>query len=176
MVCSLQRATIMVAPSPTALLLVTFLFLSTTIHQSNAFVTLKPNSPPLTIAFAKEVPRRSLLATAAALLPATVTPRRTVAADDFESIASRAAAVSAQITSEENAALAAQEERKSELARQLKDDSRTIYDFELPVSGKSKTTRELVGEGVKAILVVNIKQDDPLARKNIPELIALADR
>lgn len=105
-----------------------------------------------------------------------MTPRRTVAADDFESIASRAAAVSAQITSEENAALAAQEERKSELARQLKDDSRTIYDFELPVSGKSKTTRELVGEGVKAILVVNIKQDDPLARKNIPELIALADR
>jgi hypothetical protein len=34
---------------------------------------------------------------------------------------------------------------------------------------------DLVGEA-KAVLVVNIKQDDPLARKNIPELIALAER
>jgi len=31
-----------------------------------------------------------------------------------------------------------------------------------------------IGEKVKAILVVNIKQDDPLARKNIPELISMA--
>jgi hypothetical protein len=28
----------------------------------------------------------------------------------------------------------------------------------------------------KAVLVVNIKQDDPLTRKIIPELIALAER
>ena len=166
----------MVALPPTALFLATILLLSTIVHQSNAFTTPHPSSPPLTMVSAKQIPRRSLLATAAALLPTTAAPRRTIAADDFESIASRAAAVSAQIASEEKAALAAEEERKSELARQLKEDSRTFYDFELPVSGKSKTTGELVGEGVKAILVVNIKQDDPLARKNIPELIALADR
>lgn len=29
---------------------------------------------------------------------------------------------------------------------------------------------------VKAILVVNMKQDDPIARKNIPELISLASK
>ena len=33
-----------------------------------------------------------------------------------------------------------------------------------------------LGSRVKAILVVNIKQDDPLARKNIPELIALVTK
>jgi hypothetical protein len=29
---------------------------------------------------------------------------------------------------------------------------------------------------VKAILVVNMKQDDPIARKNIPELIELSQK
>lgn len=33
-----------------------------------------------------------------------------------------------------------------------------------------------VGTRVKAILVVNMKQDDPIARKNIPELIELVTR
>lgn len=94
--------------------------------------------------------------------------------------------------------------RRRELAQKIKDDPRTIYDFTLPVNGKAREVAELVGqtfsggddgngwsdaqeenvnaaEGrlgctVKAILVVNIKQDDPIARKNIPELIALASK
>jgi len=74
-------------------------------------------------------------------------------------------------------------------------DSRSAYDFSLPVAGKSIPFREFIkqeniesgGESdeekktktkkgvlVKAILVVNMKQDDPIARKNIPELISLA--
>lgn len=103
----------------------------------------------------------------------------------------------AQAAAEEESA-----QRLKELAQKIKEDKRTIYDFTLPVNGKAREVAELVGqtfgdgnggdgwsdgreedvnvaEGVlgtrvKAILVVNIKQDDPLARKNIPELIALA--
>jgi len=76
---------------------------------------------------------------------------------------------------------------------QQNSDSRSAYDFTLPVAGKDVPFRELikqeyssgstsdggevVGKGVamvKAILVVNMKQDDPIARKNIPEFISLA--
>jgi hypothetical protein len=56
-------------------------------------------------------------------------------------------------------------------------DTRTIYDFSLPIAGDSFDIKNLVQKDtVKAILVVNIKQDDPIARKNIPELIALASK
>lgn len=96
-------------------------------------------------------------------------------------------------------------ERRRELAQKIKDDPRTIYDFTLPVGGKAREVADLVGQtfdegdagdgwtdggdggtgtteghklgnAVKAILVVNIKQDDPLARKNIPELIELVTK
>ncbi|KAL7537781.1 hypothetical protein ACHAXR_008057 [Thalassiosira sp. AJA248-18] len=97
-------------------------------------------------------------------------------------------------------------QRRKELAQRLKDDPRTIYDFMLPVNGHAREVGDLLGqtfdggsnggdgwtdggeEGtgamdgdklgtrVKAILVVNMKQDDPLARKNIPELIALVSK
>ena len=40
--------------------------------------------------------------------------------------------------------------------------------------GEEGKTVERKGELVKPILVVNMKQDDPLARKNIPQLILLA--
>jgi hypothetical protein len=126
-------------------------------------------------------PRRSFLASSTTLTLLISTQglfAPAANADDFESIAARAAAVSAQIVSEENsAAEAAQqdEERKSALRRQLSEDTRSIYDFELPVNGKDRSVSDLVGKA-KVVLVVNIKQDDPLARKNIPELIALADR
>ena len=61
-------------------------------------------------------------------------------------------------------------------------DTRTAYDFELPVSGKSIPFRELIGQEVdedgrskcKVILVSNMKEDDPIARKDIPEFISLA--
>lgn len=97
------------------------------------------------------------------------------------------------------------DQRRKDLAQKLKDDVRTIYDFTLPVNGKAREISELIGqtfsggngddgwtndgeggsarmnEGkvgtrVKAILVVNMKQDDPIARKNIPELIELVTR
>mmetsp|Transcript_27533 Transcript_27533/g.43322 ORF Transcript_27533/g.43322 Transcript_27533/m.43322 type:complete len:365 (+) Transcript_27533:147-1241(+) len=120
----------------------------------------------------------------------------------FESIAARAARVSQEVSEAEVAEQTAEEERKQALAKKLKDDPRTIYDFTLPMKGKETKVTEIIGqtfadEGVKdsgdgwtdsgegggtvgskvkAILVVNIKQDDPIARKNIPELIALANR
>jgi glutathione peroxidase-family protein len=67
---------------------------------------------------------------------------------------------------------------------------KTVYDFTLPVEGKDISFSDLIhqqsvggeGEGsvtskrVKAILVVNMKQDDPIARKTIPELISLATK
>lgn len=113
--------------------------------------------------------------------------------DAFEGIAARAARVSQEVTEKEKAQQqvnAAEEQRRENLAQKIKDDPRTIYDFELPVGGKAREVGDLVGqtfetpeEGgptmgktVKAILVVNIKQDDPIARKNIPELIALASK
>lgn len=105
----------------------------------------------------------------------------------------------AQAAAEEAAA-----QRRRELAQKLKEDKRTIYDFTLPVNGRARKVVELVGQtfgdgnggdgwtdggednvntsegvlgtAVMAILVVNIKQDDPIARKNIPELIALASK
>jgi hypothetical protein len=128
-------------------------------------LSASPNhSTPPTLA---SLPRRSLLATA--LLPAILSlPSR---ADDFESIADRAAALAKL---QENDA-SAEDERNAELSKKLKEDTRTIYDFELPVGGVMRPLADLVGEA-KAVLVVNIKQDDPLARKNIPELIALAER
>eukprot|EP00804_Cyclotella_cryptica_P002299 CCRYP_004034-RB/>CCRYP_004034-RB protein AED:0.03 eAED:0.03 QI:57/1/1/1/1/1/2/836/291 len=149
--------------------------------------------------------RRSFLSSAAAITASFSLLPGASAADeptDFESIAARAAAVSAQIAQSEASALAEEEsaeERRKELAARLKEDKRTVYDFALPVNGKHKSIAELVGQTfeldankgdgwtddggggsvgtkVKAILVVNIKQDDPIARKNIPELIALANR
>lgn len=61
-------------------------------------------------------------------------------------------------------------------------DIRTAYDFELPVEGKSVPFRELIHQEVdednrskcKVILVSNMKEDDPIARKDIPEFISLA--
>ena len=126
--------------------------------------------------------------------------------DSFAEIAARAAKVSKEVTEAEVAkevADAAAAERRNEAVQKLKDDKRTIYDFTLPINGKAREVAEILdqtfdsgesGDGwsdggeevtdygttlgtrVKAILVVNIKQDDPIARKNIPELIALVSK
>eukprot|EP01082_Thalassiosira_pseudonana_P003999 g3490.t1 g3490 contig12:2175084-2176281(+) len=140
--------------------------------------------------------RRAFLSTTAAtatasslLLLTNAPPPANADEDSFESIAARAARVSQEVSEAEKSAAIAQEaadERRKELAKQIKDDPRTIYDFKLPIGGVEKSVGELVGqefesenglgEKVKAILVVNIKQDDPIARKNIPELIALASK
>jgi hypothetical protein len=66
---------------------------------------------------------------------------------------------------------------------QLNTD-KTSYDFSLPFEGKDKSFKDLIRQEVsddgetkvKVILVVNIKQDDPVARKSIPELISLASK
>lgn len=105
----------------------------------------------------------------------------------------------------QSAAEDAAAERRRKVAQSIKDDPRTIYDFTLPVQGKAREVSDLIGQtfdegnagdgwtdgseggtgtteggklgtSVKAILVVNIKQDDPLARKNIPELIELVTK
>jgi hypothetical protein len=65
---------------------------------------------------------------------------------------------------------------------------KTAYDFTFPVAGQAISFADLIqqenasdddpanskstSKKVKAILVVNIKQDDPIARKTIPELIS----
>ena len=63
-------------------------------------------------------------------------------------------------------------------------DSRTAYDFDLPINGDTKKFSDIIQQTfdaesnnpskVKAILVVNMKEDDPVARKDIPEFISLA--
>jgi len=101
-------------------------------------------------------------------------------ADSFESIAARAAKISATVEAETKA---------DDSPSKPTTDLRTMYEFNLPVAGKIIPISELIGQDilptsesntvepkVKAILFVNIKQDDPMARKNIPELITLASK
>lgn len=115
--------------------------------------------------------------------------------EGFASIAARAAKISKLVEAEEA------NKDKEKLAAAAAVDPRTVYDFSLPFAGESipfqtaikqefYTTRTEIPAGpeegaeakviekkdakVKAILVVNIKQDDPIARRNIPELITLA--
>lgn len=192
-------------------------------HQRNTALTAHKNEPsPSLESRSFEKPsnksnRRTFLATIAgstssaiifsgSTLPASAEDEEEKS-DAFESIAARAARVSVEVSESETAQAIADEataQRRKELAQSIKEDKRTIYDFTLPVNGKSREVAELVGqtfgdgdggdgwtdggeedvnaaEGVlgthvKAILVVNIKQDDPIARKNIPELIALSSK
>jgi len=93
----------------------------------------------------------------------------------YESIAERASKLSSKAT---DATAASESAETSQL------DARTsIYNFDVPVSGKQISVRDFVTRTItgeekmpKAILIVNIKQDDPIARKNMPELIALGAR
>lgn len=90
----------------------------------------------------------------------------------YASIAERARQISKDMDKDET--LAVQNTRTSD---------KTAYDFTLPIEGKQvpfkdairqEISEEAGGAKVKAVLVVNIKQDDPVARKTVPELIALA--
>jgi glutathione peroxidase-family protein len=77
----------------------------------------------------------------------------------------------------------------------IRPTNQTVYDFTLPVSGVTTPFKDIIRQEfntkrvtiatnnetmtyqdakVKAIIVVNMKQDDPVARKTIPELMALA--
>lgn len=95
------------------------------------------------------------------------------AEESFASIAARANLMSKDLGS----ASAPPPERRT--------SDKTVYDFSLPVEGNQVSFANLVrqdqasaeasgSQKVKAILVVNIKQDDPVARKTIPQLISLA--
>jgi len=88
--------------------------------------------------------------------------------EDFASIAARANKISKEI-----------EQSTSNLG-EIRKTEMTMYDFSLPIEGKDVPMMDLINQKfdgdnarVKAVLVVNIKQDDPIARKNIPELISL---
>lgn len=95
--------------------------------------------------------------------------------ESFASIASRASKLSKDMEKDAT---------KTTTAQRTTDD-KTAYDFELPVDGTTLPFREVIhqgttadGEGtrVKVILVTNMKQDDPIARKTIPQLITLASK
>jgi len=110
--------------------------------------------------------------------------------EGFASIAARAANMAKSAEQEED--------KRASSGSEIVADPRKIYDFSLPIAGNQVPLMELVkqqfadvevlpqNEGdeatvktetkVKAIVVVNIKQDDPIARKNIPELISLASK
>jgi hypothetical protein len=92
--------------------------------------------------------------------------------ESFATIAARAAQLSSEVG------------ENTPLASPKSDDPRTAYDFSLPVAGEILPFQDIIrqqynSEGrakVKAILVINMKEDDPIARKDIPELISLASK
>lgn len=131
--------------------------------------------------------RRSVLWSGFTAAAATAFPSAVVASDDYESVAARAAALAKKVQEEESFG-------SPTTVEPVVADDRTAYDFSLPVKGEQVKFFDLVrqeklggavgddgkeivsggGVKVKAVLVVNMKQDDPIARKNIPELISLA--
>ena len=107
---------------------------------------------------------------------ASCVPAAAVADDDEESFASIAAKAS-KITKE-----LGQESPATAVTTRTTD--KTAYDFSLPVEGQVTPFSDIIRQAttadgdmrVKAILVVNIKQDDTIARKTIPGLISLASK
>jgi len=92
--------------------------------------------------------------------------------ESFASIAARANKISKEIDSTPSAST-------------VRKTDKTMYDFDFPMEGTATPIKELIRQQfdasgnnakVKAILVVNIKQDDPVARKDIPELISLSTK
>lgn len=122
--------------------------------------------------------RRNILSSLATIgISGFFLPDSALAADGAESQSESFASIAAranQISKEVDAAPQTSQIRKTD---------KTLYDFDIPVEGKVKPMMEVVQQQfggasakVKAVLVVNIKQDDPVARKNIPELISLATK
>jgi len=142
---------------------------------------------------------RSGAAAAAALSTAWITGAGAALADDDEaageSIASRAARLSKVVADEQTQALEEAEiaspttvpsSSSAEGGGGAPADTRSMYDFALPMQGFDTPMTDLLGRSdkgddgakkqPKVVLFVNIKQDDVVARKNIPELIALASK
>lgn len=124
---------------------------------------------------------------------AFATATDTTQSDDNESFAS--IAERANKMSKEMDAINPQSQRRMASDSTLRPTNLTIYDFALPIAGTPTPLADIIRQEfnskqvtipsknetvyyqdvkVKAIIVVNIKQDDPVARKAIPELIALA--
>ena len=121
--------------------------------------------------------RRSFLARGTAGIVGLASAASSARAEEEESFASIAArANKLSIDAGDRAATAAATINNG------KGDTRTAYDFELPVEGKSVKFGDLIRQQVdeegrskvKVILVSNMKEDDPIARKDIPEFISLA--
>ena len=143
---------------------------------------------------------RSGAAAASALSTAWITGAGAALADDDEaaageSIASRAARLSKVVVEEQTQALEEAEiaspttvpsSPAAEGGGGAPADTRSMYDFALPMQGFDTPMTDLLGRSdqgddgakkqPKVVLFVNIKQDDVVARKNIPELIALASK
>jgi len=126
------------------------------------------NPPPSSSEATRRSFVSSLLVGGSAILQSTVAH-----ADDdesFASIAARASKISKAMVEEEGKA-------SSPSAAAANTDGKTAYDFTLPIAGQQVPIKDIVRDEenrMKAILFVNIKQDDPVARKNIPEFISLA--
>jgi glutathione peroxidase len=98
------------------------------------------------------------------------------AADDssdesFASIAARANKMSKEIDSA----------KPMTVNSMIQPTDKTAYDFSLPVAGVLLPFQDIIRQDfreedakIKAIIVANMKQDDPVARKTIPQLISLA--
>ena len=95
------------------------------------------------------------------------------AEEGFESIAARASKLAGEVG-----------EKTVTRSTNMRGDTRTAFDFTLPMEGELKSMKDIVHQEtnedgfakVKAILYVNLKQDDPIARKDIPEFISLASK
>ena len=93
--------------------------------------------------------------------------------ESFATIAARASKLNKDLDKELSAAPST-----------ISPSDKSAYDFSLPVQGVDTKFADLIQQKstdedaskVKAILVVNMKQDDPVARKAIPELMALAGK
>jgi len=98
-----------------------------------------------------------------------------------ESIAERAARLSRELGENESKnvvdmKIAPPADSDQVVMSDKKKDGRTLYDFSIPIAGNDTPLKSIVGPDAKAVLVINIKQDDPYARKNIPSLISLATK
>ena len=120
--------------------------------------------------------RRSFLTTASSAVVATsfglfssIDPVNAAAEaeeESFASIAERASKLSNEVG------------EKTYVMTANDGDTRTAYDFDLPVAGETISFKDIVRQSVnddgyakvKAILVVNMKEDDPFARKGHPRI------
>ena len=109
---------------------------------------------------------------AGSIFSAMTTPFKAKAEEDFASIAARANKISKEIET-------------STPTSEIRKTDKTMYDFTLPVEGRDVQMMDIIRQKfdetgnnakVKAVLVVNIKQDDPTARKDIPEFISLVTK